>query len=73
MAIAHINEENGLTYYTIGDRIVEQVVIESIGSSFPTNADSILQDLKWSSINGCYYFERWGMWVGCEVDGYIHS
>lgn len=29
--------------------------------------------LQWDALNGCYYFERHGMYHGVELDGYIHT
>lgn len=36
-------------------------------------AEKILRDLKYSSLNDYWYVERYGMHIGIERDGYIHS
>lgn len=56
-----------------GQKEVPAVVIESIKQSFPKNAAEILGLLEWDSINRCFYFNMWGMCVGVETDGYIHT
>jgi hypothetical protein len=56
----------------IGDKEVEEVVIQAITNSFRDH-QKILAELKWSPIDGCYFFHLYGMFVGVEVDGYIHS
>ena len=48
-------------------------VRESLHKSFGPIATEIIKDLKWDSLNGNYYFVRWNMYIGVEVDGYIHS
>lgn len=55
------------------DRKVEEIVVNNLLNAFPNNAQSILQELKWSPLGGNYFFVRWGMYVGVEPDGYIHS
>jgi hypothetical protein len=47
------------------------VIVVSIYRSFPRQADEILHTLRWSSDH--YSFVRWGMYVGIETDGHIHS
>jgi hypothetical protein len=54
-------------------KVVTDVVIESVKKSFPDQAREILETVKWDGLNGCYFFERWGMYVGIEKDGYIHT
>jgi hypothetical protein len=58
-------------------RIITDVVIKALKAAFPSDTHSIrnniLNDVKWDSLNGCYYFQRWGMYVGVEEDGYIHT
>jgi hypothetical protein len=48
-------------------------VIDAITQAFPNDCERILRDMRWDSINGCYMFDFAGMYVGCELDGYIHS
>lgn len=38
-----------------------------------SRAESILRALSWDSLNGCYMFWVCGMYVGVELDGYVHS
>jgi hypothetical protein len=47
------------------------VVIDAITAAFPDHAVEILAGLKWNRDH--YFFEKWGMYVGVEVDGYIHT
>lgn len=54
-------------------RVITDVVIKAVKEAFPDQAIDILKDVKWDGLNGCYFFERWGMYVGIEKDGYIHS
>ncbi len=54
-------------------KIITDVVIQSVKKSFPDQADDILRQVKWDGMMGCYYFTRWGMFVGIETDGHIHS
>ena len=50
-----------------------QVVIDAISNAFPKESKEILASLQYDGILGCWYFTRWGMFVGVELDGYIHS
>ena len=52
---------------------IPEVVISSIKNSFPTDSEEIIKQLRYDSINRCYFFSRWGMYIGVESDGYIHS
>jgi hypothetical protein len=52
---------------------IPKVVIEAIQKRFPQEYSEILQDLEYDSLNGCYYFVRYGMYFGVENDGYIHT
>ena len=52
---------------------VTEVVIASVKKSFPTECDEIIPTIRWDSLNRCYFFQRWGMYIGIEEDGYIHS
>jgi hypothetical protein len=36
-------------------------------------AHAILKELKWDSINGCYFFTVGNCYVGVELDGYVHT
>lgn len=48
-------------------------VRESLHKNFGAEATAILKDLKWDALNGNYYFVRWNMYVGVEIDGYTHT
>lgn len=52
-------------------RITPQVVIDSIKNAFPKEATEILKSLRWSGDH--YSFNRWGMYVGVELSGEIHT
>lgn len=52
-------------------RVIPDGVSESIKKSFPDQALEILSSLRWSYDH--YSFQRWGMYVGVELDGYIHT
>ncbi len=54
-----------------GSGFVPDVVVNAIRNAFPNNADDILKELRWSMDH--FSFTRWGMYVGVECDGYIHS
>lgn len=47
-----------------------EAVIKSVNAKYPEVA---IRDVKWDSLNGCYYFYRAGMYHGVELDGYIHT
>ena len=32
-----------------------------------------LRELRWDSLNGNYYLSRYGMCIGIEEDGYMHT
>ena len=38
-------------------------------------AANVLGDpsLRWDGLLGCWTFTRWGMLIGVEPDGYVHS
>jgi hypothetical protein len=38
-----------------------------------SKAHRILREIKWDALNGCYYFHLAGMYVGVELDGYMHT
>lgn len=52
-------------------RVIPDVVSESIKKSFPNDASDILASLRWSYDH--FSFSKWGMYVGVELDGYIHT
>ncbi len=52
---------------------VHSAVVNALIKAWPDQAVEILEQLRRDSMNGCYYFNRWGMYVGVEYDGYIHT
>lgn len=50
-----------------------EVAINSVRARYPKEADEILPTVRYDCCNGCWFFERWGMYVGIEKDGYIHT
>jgi hypothetical protein len=51
---------------------IPETVAASIRRAFRDH-EEILRALRWDALNRCFYFMRWGMFVGVETDGYIHS
>jgi hypothetical protein len=45
--------------------------IDAIIKAWPDQALEILTELRMTMDH--YYFNRWGMYVGVEYDGYIHT
>ena len=45
----------------------------AVVQSWPHEADAIMREMKWDGLNGCWFIERYGMVIGIERDGYIHS
>jgi hypothetical protein len=52
-------------------RIISDVCIAAIKKAWPDQAMDILKDVKHSRDH--YFFVRWGMYVGVEYDGHIHT
>lgn len=53
---------------------VPKEVTEAIRNAFPKDAEEILGSLRYhGGIDKMYSFVRWGMFVGVELDGYIHT
>lgn len=52
-------------------KVIPDVVSQSIQQAFSKQANDILKELRWSGDH--FSFNRWGMYVGVELDGYIHS
>lgn len=52
---------------------IPPVVRDKLRIAFPDEIEEILKTLRWSHTNGCFYFIRWGLFVGVETDGFIHS
>ena len=58
-------------------RLPNDVVVEALKKAFPDHTKdyvgNLVHEVKWDHLNGCYFFQRWGMYVGIETDGYIHT
>ena len=55
---------------------VPQAVLEGMLKAFPASTppvDTLLQQMRWDALNGCYYVHYMGMYVGIELDGYVHT
>jgi hypothetical protein len=52
-------------------KIIPDVVSASIRERFADDADAILNSLRWSGDH--FAFNKWGMYVGVELDGHIHT
>lgn len=48
-----------------------KVIVDAILKRWPDQAGEILPTVRQAYDH--YYFERWGMYVGIEYDGYIHT
>jgi hypothetical protein len=68
---------------TTRDPEPERSILEAaLRAAFPDSADAILatpwphgegKGPRWDSLCGCWLFQRWGMTIGVERDGYVHS
>jgi hypothetical protein len=54
-----------------GEQMVPMAVIKAIINAWPDQAVEIIGELRFSGDH--YGFIRWGMYVGVEYDGYIHT
>lgn len=52
---------------------ISEVARKAVEQAFPKDAEDILKGVRWDSLYGCWTFNRWGMLVGIEEDGTIHS
>ena len=50
-----------------------QTVADAIDRAFPDDSADVLREMRWDGICGCWMIEKWGMWIGIETDGYVHS
>lgn len=50
-----------------------QAVCDAIRTRYPNHAERILSELRYSSLNRCWFFTYAGMVHGVEPDGYIHT
>jgi len=53
--------------------IPNEAIKASIRKAYPDDAEAILADLKYDTLNRNWFFYRHGMYVGVEDDGYIHT
>ena len=51
--------------------LIPKAVIDAIVKAWPDHAVEILTDLRFAGDH--YSFGRWGMYIGVEFDGYIHT
>lgn len=56
-----------------GASLVAMAAIRRSFGSVEGQADSIIQSLRWHGGDEFWSFVRWGMFVGVERDGYVHS
>ena len=72
---AHADRETGLpvgnTYEPLDGDEIPQAVLEAIARAWPDQAVEILAERRHNRDH--WYFQRWGMYVGVEYDGYIHT
>jgi hypothetical protein len=64
-----MSEDNALPAGTM----IPYAVVQAVVKAWPDQAVEILRDIRPDTLNGCWGFRRWGMYVGVEYDGYIHS
>lgn len=57
--------------YVAGEYVVPRAVIDSLLKAWPNQFTEIMKDLRFAGDH--YSFTRWGMYVGVEFDGYIHT
>ncbi len=48
-------------------------VYEAVKNAFPMNYEQVYAEMQWSPLHGCWTVVVHGIFVGIEVDGYIHS
>lgn len=53
------------------EEVLPKAVINAVLKAWPDQATEILASIKHNYDH--YFFERWGMYVGIEYDGYIHT
>jgi hypothetical protein len=58
---------------TVDPSVPPAAVIEAIKDSFPKNADDIIASLTYHALGNFWSFNQFGMFIGVEADGYIHS
>lgn len=54
-----------------GADVIPTPVVQAICKAWPEQTAEILQSLRFAGDH--YSFIRWGMYVGIEFDGYIHT
>lgn len=37
------------------------------------NYDDVFKRIQWDNLNGCFYFYDQMLYVGIEIDGYLHT
>ena len=60
---------------TIPTKVIEAIKRYSgrDGAAAWNTYGEIIDQIKWDSMNGCYFFLRHGMYHGVETDGHIHT
>lgn len=56
---------------TASGETIPRAVVEAIIKAWPDQAVEILGGLQFRGDH--YSFSRWGMYVGVEFDGYVHT
>ena len=55
---------------------VPEAVLQGMRKAFPASTppvDELIARMRWDVLNGCYTVEYMGMYVGIELDGYVHT
>ena len=53
------------------DEVIPYAIVRAVIEKWPDQAVEILKDIR--PARDHWYFHRWGMYVGVEYDGYIHT
>ena len=56
---------------TLARSLIPRAVVDAIIKAWPDQAAEILAGLVFRGDH--YSFDRWGMYVGVEFDGYVHT
>jgi hypothetical protein len=57
----------------IPEKEPDRKTVEQFIKDWSPDWERIMKEMRWSSIDGCWYIDIHGMLVGIETDGYIHS
>ena len=50
-----------------------ETVRQAVWDAWPQEGAAILREMTWDGLNGCWMIERYGISIGIETDGYVHS